>query len=74
MIFLDAPAEVLYERKKETTLDYLRKRRVAFLEEGKKINNFIKVDATQPAEMVLTEVTQYIIQYHASYVNKAKWR
>lgn len=65
-IFLDAPPEVLQERKRETTLEYLRWRRTAFLEEGEKVAHFVRVDATQPPEKVLADVAQHIMQFHAS--------
>lgn len=65
-ILLDAPGEVLYERKGEATPDYLNWQRRAFLEQGKKVKNFVRVDATQPIEKVLEDVTQQIMEFHAS--------
>jgi thymidylate kinase len=70
VIFLDAPPEVLLERKKETTLEYLRWRRTAFLDQGEKLANFIRVDATAPPDKVLAEVAQHIMQFHASNTKK----
>lgn len=65
-IFLDAPGEVLYERKREATPDYLNRQRGAFLEQGKKLDNFVRVDATQPLDKVLEDVTQHIMEFYAS--------
>ncbi len=65
-IFLDAPAEVLYQRKGEATPDYLNRQRGAFLEQGKKVNHFVRVDATQPLEKVLKDVTEHILEFNAS--------
>ena len=66
VIFLDAPAEVLYERKGEATLEYLEKRRRVILEQGKQVANFVWVDASQSFEQVLADVSQHIIEFHAS--------
>jgi hypothetical protein len=66
VIFLDAPVEVLYERKKETTPAFLTKQRGAYLEQGKKHKNFIRVDATQTIDKVLEEVTQHIKEFFDS--------
>jgi thymidylate kinase len=65
-VFLDAPAEVLYERKGEATPDYLNRQREAFLEQGKKLANFVRVNATQPPGKVLEDVTRHIMEFHAS--------
>lgn len=70
VIFLDAPPEVLLKRKQETTLDYLRWRRAAFLEQGEETASFIRVDATQPPDKVLADVTQHIMQFYASDTKK----
>ena len=65
-VFLDAPGEVLYERKGDATPKYLNRRREAFLEQGKKLDNFVAVDATQPLAKVLQDVTQHIMEFYAS--------
>lgn len=66
VIYLDAPAEVLFARKGEATLQYLESRRQAFLSQGKRTANFIVVDATQPLELVCKEVTERIMQFYHS--------
>jgi thymidylate kinase len=65
VIFLDAPAEVLYARKKEATPEYLEWRRRVILEEGATMANFVRVDATQPLDRVLAEVTQLVSEFCA---------
>lgn len=65
-IFLDAPGELLYERKREASPDYLNRQRKAFIEQGKKLRNFVRVDATQPLNQVLAEVTQRIMDFSVS--------
>lgn len=65
-ILLDAPAEVLYERKGEATPEYLRRQRQAFLDQGKEVEHFVRVDSTQPLDKVFEDVTQHIVEFHAS--------
>ena len=62
-ICLDAPPEVLLSRKRERTLDYLQKRRMAVLEQGQKTANFVLVDASQPLDKVCAEVTSHVMKY-----------
>ncbi len=66
VFFLDAPPEVLFDRKKEGTLDYLQTWMEKYREQGKKMANFIRVDATQPLDKVYAEVYQHIMKFHAS--------
>lgn len=52
VLYLDAPAEVLFARKGEATIEYLTARRNAFLRQGESVRNFIRIDATKPLEQV----------------------
>lgn len=61
-IYLDAPAEVLFARKGEKTLEELERRRQAFLQLGDRVKNFARVDATRPFDVVSSEVTGLIEQ------------
>ena len=63
VIFLDAPAEVLYQRKGEASIKHLNSRREAILRQAKYINNFVRVDASLPMDQVLAEVVSQINQY-----------
>lgn len=65
-VFLDVPADLLYARKGEATPEYLERQRGAYLEEGRRVANFVRVDATQPLEKVLEDVTQHIMEFQAS--------
>jgi len=69
-IFLDAPEEILFERKGEATLEYLRLRREAFIEQEKRIINFIRIDATKDIDSVLGEVTKNILEFHRAKIKK----
>ena len=64
VIFLDAPAEVLFARKREGTIQWLESRRQAFLRQGKQIPNFIRIDATQPVETVYADVAKHLLRYY----------
>lgn len=73
VIFLDAPGEVLYARKQEGTPELLERRRQDYLEIGSTIEHFSIVDATQPQEEVLKDVSQRIIDlYEAGKQKKRK--
>lgn len=64
VIYLDAPAEVLFARKGEATVEYLEARRQAFLQQGQITRNFIRVDATQSAEEVYHEVIAHLAKFY----------
>jgi thymidylate kinase len=64
VFFLDADPEILYSRKGEATLEHLAMRREAILSQGKKVPNFIQVDASQPLDNVTAFVTQHILEFH----------
>lgn len=63
VIYLDAPAEVLFARKGEKTIAELEHRRQAFLRQGARVRNFVRVDATQPLEKVCAEVCRIIAEH-----------
>ena len=56
VIYLDAPAEVLYARKRDGTLESLEARRQAFLSQGRELPNFVCIDATRPLDEIISEV------------------
>ena len=61
VVFLDAPPDILYERKPEGKLDYLEKRRIATIEQGKRTANFVVLDATQPIDLVYKAFEEIIL-------------
>jgi len=60
VIVLDAPGQVLFERKGESTPEELERRRQAFLRQGERLGGFVRVDATRPLEEVYAEVARTI--------------
>jgi thymidylate kinase len=66
VIYLDAPAEELFKRKGETTIEYLQMCRESFLNYGKRIANFRQVNALQPLDTVCSEISHHIKQLPAS--------
>lgn len=66
VIFLDAPPEVLYSRKGESTCEHLNEQRETILEQGKRLPNFFVVDANRSLEQVLAEVTERIVVFNGS--------
>jgi thymidylate kinase len=69
VIFLYAPAEVLYERKGEADLEYLEGRTQSFMKVGKKFKNFVIVDATQEVEKVFEDTKNEIVSYLNNHKN-----
>ena len=63
VIFLDAPAEVLFARKGEGTIALLEERRRDYLELRDKVPHFATVDATQTQDVVYTDVQQLMMRF-----------
>ena len=63
VIWLDAPAEVLYARCREYSIPYLAKRRESFLRQRDRVENFVTVDATESAEVVERQVLREILSF-----------
>jgi len=63
VIYLDAPAEILLERKGEGTLESLERRRREYLELRHVLREFAVVDATRPLETVTSEVAAMIAAF-----------
>ena len=56
VVFLDAPPQVLLDRKGEGTLDDLARRRVDYLELAATSRRFERVDAARPIDAVVADV------------------
>ena len=65
-IYLDAPAEILFERKGEGTLESLERRRLEYLELGQVLREFTVVDASRPLDMVTRDVADVIAAFGRS--------
>jgi thymidylate kinase len=66
IIYLDAPAEVLFARKGEGTLDLLEQRRQDYLDLRDQVRHFAVVDASQPIEAVTRHVIELIWSLYAA--------
>lgn len=60
IILLDAPAEVLFERKREGTLELIERRRQEYLRLRKEMPEIETVDVSRPLDEVAREVTERI--------------
>lgn len=60
VLCLDAPGEVLYERKGEKSPEALEARRQAFLRQGREMEEFVVVDATRSPEEVYAQVLRHV--------------
>jgi thymidylate kinase len=63
VIYLDAPAELLFARKGEATIALLEERRQNYLDLQDKVPNFAIVDATQAQDAVFADVQRLILSY-----------
>jgi thymidylate kinase len=63
VVYLDAPAEVLFARKGEGTLALLERRRQEYLSLRGLVPHFATVDATRPVEEVADEVGRLIQEF-----------
>lgn len=61
IFILDAPAEILYERKQELTLDELKRQREEYKKIANKMKNAIIIDASNSIEKVVEEITTDIL-------------
>lgn len=66
VIFLDAPAEVLFARKKEGTVELLEQRRREYLQFEGRVKQFVAVDTTQSIDEVAHQVCNLIMDYYHS--------
>ena len=63
VLFLDAPPELLLQRKQEWTLAHLQRHRTAMLELGQQMTNFVCIDASQAIDRVYADVNEHMIRY-----------
>ena len=66
VVFLDAPAELLFARKGEGTIESLERRRRDYLELADATEHFVTVDASRPLEEVVDGVAATIESFAAS--------
>jgi thymidylate kinase len=64
VIYLDAPAKVLFARKREWTPKLLEERRQAYLQMQGVVKNFVVVDASRPADDVAQEVRDQVWSFY----------
>ncbi len=63
VIYLEAPPELLYRRKKEASLEYLSARSEAFLQLARSLPDVIIVDASQNVEKVYQDVAEKLYDF-----------
>ena len=64
VIFLDAPAEVLFARKGEGTVELLEQRRQEYMQFQCVVERFVTVDATQSMDEVARQVTKLVMDFY----------
>jgi thymidylate kinase len=66
VIFLDAPAEILFARKQEGSVELLEKRRQEYIQFQDKVKRFVTVDTTQTVDQVASQVCNLIMDFYRS--------
>lgn len=64
VFLLDAPGEVLYARKGESTVEELNRRRQGFEALGARMPNVIRLDATRPIDDVYRDVVAHLTRFY----------
>ena len=72
LICLDAPAEVLFARKGEGTVEMLEARRQEYLRLREAVPHYAIVDATQSLDAVVQETGALILEFHAQWMNNGQ--
>ena len=70
VIVLDAPPEVLFQRKNEGGLEYLARRRKMTLEKSTELKHCVVVDASNILDQVISDVQAEILKFEASMNGK----
>jgi thymidylate kinase len=65
VILLDAPAEVLWARKREVPFDEVVRQRAAYREHVQKLSHAVVVDASQPVEGLMHDVLDVVVEHLA---------
>ena len=66
VIFLDAPAEVLFARKQEGSVELLEQRRQEYNQFQGKVKRFVTIDTTQSVDEVANQVCNVIMDFYQS--------
>ena len=74
VIYLDAPAEVLFARKGEGTITALERRRQEYFQMRNLVKNFTVVDASQPEDDVTRKVTGLIWDFYRAKIGEQQMR
>ncbi len=71
VICLDAPAEILFSRKAEGTVELLEQRRQEYLRFQDDVENFVTVDTTQSMDEVAFQVTNLVMNFYLKKKGKS---
>jgi thymidylate kinase len=70
VIYFDAPAEVLFARKGEETIEALERRRQNYLQLCHLVKHFVTVDTTQSEDETARDVADQILDFYEAKVGK----
>jgi thymidylate kinase len=63
-IYLDVPAQRLFDRKGEGTVEWLEMRREQYLELAEHLPHFTRVDASRPVETVIRDLVSIVTAFY----------
>ena len=66
IVYLDAPAEVLFERKGEGSVELIEEMRTGYLRLGESAASFVVVDVDRPVELVVADVARAILEHNSA--------
>lgn len=66
IVYLDAPAEVLFERKGEGSVQLIEEMRTGYLRLGESVASFVVVDVDRPVELVVADVVRAILDHDSA--------
>ncbi|MFC2160414.1 hypothetical protein ACFLRX_02045 [Acidobacteriota bacterium] len=70
VFFLDAPAEVLFKRKAETSIEFIEKTRKKYLDIGKYLKNFKIINVDQSLDKICDDISELLL--NANSANQQK--
>ena len=70
VFILDAPAEVLYSRKQELSIEEINAQRIAFWNFGHGRKNTFIVDVNRPVDDIVKDITSKILVHQSIRVSK----
>ncbi|MEY2467264.1 MAG: hypothetical protein QOD03_1785, partial [Verrucomicrobiota bacterium] len=73
VFLLDAPPEILQQRKQEVSLEETARQRAAYVQIVSGLKNGKVINANQPADKVAADIQKTVLNFMAERTAKRKW-